>query len=265
MSMIVWSLNGGRFVGKTPDEEPQTLKWLKSLSASGAMIPDVLCLQDFRVSLLKYLGPLPNFHFSPWANFKIWGEKELVGICIASRYQLNDISIHYTWGDGIVRDLEGIGNDSQRIKPDDVADDLVLKTQNCVAIACSINKVGDPKPWRIATHHGLWTRNGVTTPEQMRSTDSLCKFLSEQGRGHDGIVYAADCNPDKEGKVLCRYSESGGAIIYPRTSKQHSPHITRQRNSALNQTASWRGRTVPAGSSTTLPTSTWIHRPAVTI
>src|SRR5258708_2348379 len=106
MSMTVWSLNGGCFVGKAPDEEPQTLKWLKSLSEPGATAPDVLCLQHFRASLLKYLNPLPHFHFAPMSRHKIWGKRELVGICIASRYPIDDIAIHYTWGDGIVRDVE---------------------------------------------------------------------------------------------------------------------------------------------------------------
>ncbi len=214
-TLTVWSLNGGNFVGKTPDEEPQTLKWLKGLSGSDATVPDVLCLQHFRVSLLEHMRPLPHFHFAPMGNHKIWGGRELMGICIASRYPLNDIAIHYTWGNGVVRDVEGLGDDNERIKPDDIADALVLKTENYVTMACTVSKPGDPRPWRIATHHGLWTRKGTTTPEQMQSTDSLCDFLAEQGRKYGSIAYAADCNPDKAGRVLSRYQESGGRICLP--------------------------------------------------
>ena len=168
--ITVWSLNGGRFIGKTPDEEPQTLNWLKNLSETEATIPDVLCLQDFRVSLLKYLRPLPHFIFVPMADHKIWGEPELWGICIASKHPIDDISIHYAWGDGVVHDIKGVGNDNKRIKPDEVADKLVLETQSWAAVACTIRN-GDSKSYRVATHHGLWTRGGIPTPEQMKSTD----------------------------------------------------------------------------------------------
>jgi hypothetical protein len=213
--LTAWSLNCGRFVGRTPDEEPQTLKWLKGLSESNATLPDVLCLQDIQVSMLKYLRPLPHFHFAPMTNHRIWGKRELWGICIASKYPLTDIAVHYTWGDGIVRDLEGIGDDNERMGPGNIVDELVLKSLNWVAIACSIRKTNNPKPFRIATHHGFWVRGGVPTPEQMRSTDSLRDFLARQGQKHHGVVYAADCNPDKEGKVMAKYLKSGGRDYLP--------------------------------------------------
>ncbi|MBU6500555.1 MAG: hypothetical protein KGJ89_03825 [Patescibacteria group bacterium] len=216
--LTVWSLNGGRFVGATPNEEPQTLKWLKKLSEPGAKLPDVLCLQDFRVSLLKYLRPLPNFHFAPMTNHKIWGKRELVGICITSKYPMNDIAIRHTWGDGIVRDLDGVDDNNQRIQPGDVADALVLKTENRVAVACTISKPDDPRLWRVATHHGFWVRGGNSNHNQLQSTSTLCNFLAEQGKRYGGIIYTADCNPDKEGRVLRRYSESCGRDCFP-------PHI----------------------------------------
>ncbi|MEK9180205.1 MAG: hypothetical protein AAB897_02225 [Patescibacteria group bacterium] len=226
-TLTVWSLNGGRFVGNTPHEEPQTLKWLKGLSEPGATVPDVLCLQDFRVSLLQYLQPLPHFCFVAMANHKIWGKRELWGICIASRYPLNDIAVHYTWGDGIIRNLEGVGDDNERIGSGNIVDPLVLRSLNWAAVACSVCKPGDPAPWRIATHHGFWVRGGNSSPEQMRSTDSLCGFLAEQGRRHGGIVYTADCNPDKEGMVLRRYAESDGRDCLPQDVKttlaEHHP------------------------------------------
>src|SRR6185436_112486 len=114
IELKVWSLNGGRYVGRTSQEEPQTVKWLKSLSAPGADVPDVLCLQDFRVSMIPILvqSPLRHFHFAAMTNHLIWGEREVTGIAIASRYPLHNVEPCYTWGDGVIRDLEGVGNDN---------------------------------------------------------------------------------------------------------------------------------------------------------
>lgn len=216
-SLTVWSLNGGRFVGKTPAEEPQTIKWLRGLSGSRAELPDVLCLQDFRVSLLRHLRPLPHFYFAPMTNHKIWGKRELTGIVIASRLPLNQITTCYTWGDGIIRDLEGVGDDNHRIKPDDIADELVLKTEGRVAIAATVGG------FRIATHHGFWVRGGVATDEQMESTSNLCSFLSKETFSNQGLIYVADCNLDKDGKVLAKYLEHGAQDCLPQDIKTTLP------------------------------------------
>lgn len=228
-SLTVWSLNGGRFVGKSPDEDgeiakwvnsgpmdgetiyngPQTLRWLKSLSEPGAEVPDVLCLQDFRVSLLRHLRPLPHFCFAPMTNHRIWGKRELTGIVIASRTPLDRVNVCYTWGDGTIRDLEGVGDDNHRIKPDDVADALVLKTEARVAVAATVGG------FRIATHHGFWVRGGTPTDEQMASTEKLCSFLGKETYVHGGLAYIADCNLDKDGKVLAKYLEYGAKDCLP--------------------------------------------------
>jgi hypothetical protein len=213
--LILWSLNGERFAGQTETDEPQTVRWLKGLSQEGAAVPDVLCLQDFRVSMLRYLNPLPYFSFVPMTRHLLWGRRELLGICIASKWPINEIEIHHTWGDGVVRDLLGVGEDQKRSQPDDVADRLVLQTQNRLAIACNVYRPGDSRPIRVATHHGFWVRNGISTPEQIQSTASLCNFLAMQGRKYDGLVYAADYNPDKDGRVLDMYSKSGGRDSLP--------------------------------------------------
>lgn len=235
--LTAWSLNGGRFVGKSPEEDgeiakyinsgpvdgpiiyngPQTLRWLNSLSEPGAELPDVLCLQDFRVSLLRYLRPLPHFFFAPMTNHRIWGKRELTGIAIASRLPLNQITTCYTWGDGIVRDLEGVDDYNHRIKPDDVADELVLKTESRVAIAATVGG------FRIATHHGFWVRGGVATDEQMESTSNLCSFLSKETFSNQGLVYVADCNLDKDGKVLAKYLEHGAQDCLPQDIKTTLP------------------------------------------
>lgn len=214
--LILWSLNGERFAGETPTKEPQTVAWLKGLSKVGTTIPDILCLQDFRASMLQYLTPLPYFSFVPMTRYMSWGLQELLGICIASRWPLNQIEIHHSWGDGIIRDLRGVGPDQKRIKPDDLADRLVLQTQNRVAIACSVQRASDSQPVRVATHHGLWVRDGVPTSEQMQSTASICGFLAKQGRQYGGLIYAADYNPDRNGYVMDMYIKSGGRDALPK-------------------------------------------------
>jgi hypothetical protein len=206
----VWSLNGARFAGSTATEVPPTLQWLSSLAAPGAVLPDVLCLQDVRIGVLETLVSLPYFHFAPMTNAMYFGRRELVGICIASRWPITGIDVMETWGDGIVRDLEGVDQNNDRIAPLDLSDRMVLRTQNRVAIACTITKPGDAVPYRIATHHGFWTRDGAVSPEQLESTRKVAAFLESQGRQHGGILYMADYNPDKFGNVYDLYRASGG-------------------------------------------------------
>jgi hypothetical protein len=213
--ILLWSLNGERFAGDTPHEESPTVAWLKGLSSPRAIVPDVLCLQDVRVSMLQHLNPLPYFSFVPMTRHIFWGWRELLGICIASRWPLSEIDVHHTWGDGTVHDLQGVGEDQKRIQPHELADRLVLQTQNRVAIACSVHRPGDPTPTRVATHHGLWVRDGIPTQQQWTSTASVCAFLTAQGRKYGGLVYAADYNPDKDGCVLDMYTQSGGRDALP--------------------------------------------------
>ncbi len=215
--LTAWSLNGNRFLGKSPGEESPALTWLKSLSEPGAIVPDVLCLQDFRVSLLQHLRPLPHFYFAPTTNHLVWGKRELKGNLIASRYPIDDISVRYTWGNGIVKDLDGVGDDNERIKPDDKADRLVLSTEDCVAMAVSVcvpKRHGGGR-WRFATHRGLWVRGGVTTPEQMQNTEQVCRFLVDDAYALGGLVYLADCSLDRNGEVFGRYNVHGADDCLP--------------------------------------------------
>jgi hypothetical protein len=211
----VWSLNGDRFAGRTADETPRTVTWLKALARPDADLPDVLCLQDLRTSMLPLLYPLPYFTFVPMTNQNFWGTPESLGICIASRWPISEVEIHQTWGDGVVRMIEGVGEDNERIKPNELADALILRTQNRVVVACSVYRPGDARPLRIATHHGFWVRDGVPTPQQMQSTACVCDFLGTQARRYGGLLYAADYNPDKEGRVLGMYRQSGALDCLP--------------------------------------------------
>ena len=67
----------------------------------------------------------------------------------------------------------------------------------------------------MATHHGFWTRDGACTPDQLRSTQSVTNFLVQQAGTYGGLVYLADYNPDKYGKVYAAYRASGAADWLP--------------------------------------------------
>src|ERR1700761_2340463 len=200
----IWSLNGARFASSSATEVAPPLRWLTALSQPGAILPDVLCLQDIRVSVLACLRAFPYFHFAPMTNAMYFGSRELLGICIASRWPMTAIDVVSTWGDGTVRDLEGVDQNNDRISPAKLSDRLVVGTQNRLVIACSVTKPGSI-PYRIATHHGFWTREGAVTDEQLESTRKAANFLEGQGKKHGGILYMADYNPDKLGKVYDIY------------------------------------------------------------
>jgi hypothetical protein len=211
----LWSLNGARFAGNTRDDTPRTLQWLKALSEPGAEVPDVLCLQDFRVSLVQYLRPLPYFCFVPMTNHMFFGQRELLGICLASRWPITHIDIHHSWGDGRVYDLEGVDERNERIEPIELSDSLVLKTMNRGTVACTVLSPEYPQGVRVATHHGFWTRDGAVSADQLESTRSVTAFLAKQARRYGGVVYMADYNPDKEGKVHDIYRDSGAQDCVP--------------------------------------------------
>ena len=165
--------------------------------------------------MLAELRPLPYFHFVPMTNSWYFGKRELLGICIASRWPITANDVISTWGDGVVRDLEGVDTNNERIADKALSDALVLKTQNRVAIACSVMAPGVSGGLRVATHHGFWTRDGESTPEQMQSTARVTEFLAAQGRTHGGLLYMADYNPDKHGKMHAAYISAGGRDWLP--------------------------------------------------
>jgi hypothetical protein len=214
-ALSAWSLNGARFAGHSRDDTAQTLRWLQGLSQVHAELPDVLCLQDFRVSLVQYLRPLPHFCFVPMTNHMFFGEREPLGICIASRWPITHIDVHHSWGDGTLRDLEGVDERNERIKPNEVSDELVLRSHSRVAIACTVCCPGELAGLRIATHHGFWTRDGAVSEDQLTSTRSVATFLAEQARQYGGLVYLADYNPDKNGQVHDIYRRSGALDCLP--------------------------------------------------
>lgn len=205
--LTVWSLNGGRFVAETQQEEANTIRWLRSLSDLNIELPDVLCLQDFRLSLFCYLAPFPHFEFMPMTNHLIFGKRELVGIVIASRYPLTLVNREFTWGDGHIRDLMGIDNNNTRIKPYQVTDRLILQTEARCFLAATVQKEG--LQWRIATTHGFWTRGGTLTSEQRESTQRLCECALKDAHKHGGTILLGDLNLDTEGEILRVFAMHG--------------------------------------------------------
>ncbi|QNI35686.1 hypothetical protein [Edaphobacter albus] len=212
-----WSLNGARFAGKSREEEARSLRWLRSLSDSDVDVPDVLCLQDFRVSLVSSLCALPYFCFVPMTNGWFFGQRELLGLCIASRWPMNAMEVEHTWGDGQIRDLQGVDEKNARTGDPLESDRLVLATQNRVVVASTVMVPGWPHGVRVATHHGFWTRDGASQAEQLESTKTAASFLQRQGLEHDGVLFMADFNPDKEGHVCQIYRDSGAKDFLPRS------------------------------------------------
>ena len=216
-SLTVWSLNGARFAGKSREEEAQPLRWLRSLSDSNADVPDVLCLQDFRVSLVSALRALPYFCFVPMTNGWFFGRRELLGLCIASRWPINAMEVEHTWGDGQVRDLEGVDENNERKGDPLESDRLILATQNRVVVASTVMVPGWPDGVRVATHHGFWTREGALQAEQLESTKTAARFLRRQGQEYGGVLFLADFNPDKDGHVCRIYENSGAKDFLPKS------------------------------------------------
>ncbi len=214
--LLIWCLNGEGFAGRTAAEIPPTVQWLQSLAQTPAALrdttlPDVLCLQDFRLSMIPCLGPLPYFVFVPMTNHLYWGKREPLGICIASRWPIDDIAIHHCWGDGVVRDLEGVGEDHARIQPYALADELVLKTQNRVAVACSVARPGDPRP--------LPSRSNARGPSAASSPNKVGSMVDSSTPPISTPTKKAECSPS--------ISKAAPTIFYRRRFQPLSPHIIR--------------------------------------
>jgi hypothetical protein len=144
-----------------------------------------------------------------------FGRRELLGVCIASRWPLSATETAVTWGDGKVRDLEGVDDRNERAGDLTESDRLVLSTHNRVVVAATAQIPGWTGGFRVATHHGFWTRDGATEEAQLESTRRAASFLTRQGREHRGGVYLADINPDKAGRVRAIYQDSGGQDFLP--------------------------------------------------
>ena len=216
MPITVWSINMRRCVEEAgPEVEAGTFKWLKTLAIPGTPIPDVLCLQDFRIELAPYLSRLPHITFAAMTDHLIWGERQLVGIAIASRHPLIHRMQEFTWGDGVIRRIEGVDDKNHRFDPKVMpdVDERVNKTEARRIIAATV--VVDGVYYRIATTHGFWTRGGEPTAEQAYSTGRLIGHLRSDSMKYGGSVLDADLNLDKKGVTLDQLTEGGGRDCLP--------------------------------------------------
>ncbi|MDP2665505.1 MAG: hypothetical protein Q8P23_02595 [bacterium] len=192
-SLKITSLNAGRLL------QERTRKYLERLASRDGM-PDILCLQDIPVRDLSILTETyPHIAFAPMTNHLINGVRAVVGISIVSRYFMTNIVHHTVWGDGKLKDLQGVNNKNERFPPTKETDDLIDTTEDRVAICVTVIK--DGRKYNIATTHGYWVRGGVSNDRQRQSTRKLLAFLHKEAMQRDGLLFVADMNPDRDGEV----------------------------------------------------------------
>lgn len=205
MPIEVWSINKRRDVAKAAADEERLLGWLRCLSSTSTKIPDVLCLQDFRVELATHLSRLPELAFAAMTDHLITSadgtlvnDRQLVGIAIASRYKLSNRFKPFTWGDGIIRPLQGVAH-NDRFRADSSGDDEIDHSEARRFIAATV-QYGEEQ-YRIGTAHGFWVRAGVPNARQRQSTERLAEHAAADAKKHGGLVVFADWNLDKDGDV----------------------------------------------------------------
>ena len=197
-SLTPMTLNVGRLL------QERTRDYLKSLNKPGADVPDVLCIQDIPLAGLALFERLPHIAFSPMTNHLINGVRGVVGIAIASRYFLTDITHHTVWGDGKLKDLQGINDQNQRHLGAE-SDTLVEASEDRVAICAAVIK--DGVRFDIATTHGMWVRGGVTNDAQRLCMTNLRGDLGYEGYRRAGLVLAADMNFGRGSEIYTLFTE----------------------------------------------------------
>lgn len=199
----VMSLNVGRFL------QERTREYLKRLVSGEEYQPDVLCLQDIPERDLPWLRVRwPHLAFAPMTNHLIYGVRAVVGIAILSRYPMASTN-HTVWGNGVLKDLQGVNNKNERIAPTAENDRLIEATEDRVAI-CATVVTTDGVKYSIATTHGFWVRGGKPNDMQHQSTRSLMEFLSAEAGAMDGLVLAADLNFGRGGEIYNTFVEKKG-------------------------------------------------------
>lgn len=197
MDLTIMSLNVGRLL------QNRTTQYLEALNGDRD-VPDVVCIQDLPYDGLPLLERWPHVTFAPMTNHYINGERAVVGIAIASRYFMTHIAHHTTWGDGTLKDLQGINEHNQRHLGAE-SDRLVEATEDRVLVGATVIKEG--KRFHIATTHGMWVRDGVVNDVQRKSTRELCKRLGQMGHARNGLVLAADMNMARGGEIYTMVTE----------------------------------------------------------
>lgn len=199
-SLKIMGLNAGRLL------QERTREYLKNLAINPESAPDVLCLQDFPFRDLGLLEWAPHIAFAPMTNHLINGERAVVGIAIASRYFMTDIAHCTTWGNGILKNLEGVDDKNRRYLGVE-SDALVEATEDRVAICATVIK--DGARFDVATAHGMWVRGGVVNDIQRQSTGRLLHFLDKERSRRKGLVLAGDLNIGRGGEIYQMFVKKG--------------------------------------------------------
>ena len=199
-NLTIMSMNVGRML------QPRTRAFIERL-AHDPNVPDVLCLQDIPYRDLSLFERWPYVTFGPMTNHIIGvgeeAKRAVVGIAVASRYFLTDIAHHTYWGDGTLKDLQGI-KDNQRHLGEE-SDRLVEATEDRLVICASVEKEG--VGYDLANTHGMWVRGGVTNDVQRQSMKRLRDILADEAQMRDGIVLASDLNFGRGGEIYDMFTE----------------------------------------------------------
>lgn len=198
-SLTITSLNVARFL------QPRTRAYLQSLGNTEPL-PDVLCLQDIPFRDLSLLERWPHIAFAPMTNHLINGERAVVGIAMVSRYFMSGTVYCTTWGDGRLKDLQGVNDKNERYLGAE-SDALVEVTEDRLAICASINK--DGVEYNIATTHGAWARGGLANDVQRQCTHNLIRFLSDKSNVRNGLILAGDMNFSRGGEIYRMFTDNG--------------------------------------------------------
>lgn len=188
----IMSINVGRFL-----DRKCTVSYLNRLG-NDLPLPDVILVQDIPFRDISLFEKWPHVSFAPMTNHIVNGERMVVGIAICSRYLITHITHRTYWGDGILKNLEGINKENQRYLGEE-SDRLVEATEDRVLICAQLHK--DGVDYELATTHGMWTRGGVTTDAQWTSMLELRAQLQREAVQRGGLVFVGDLNAGRGGVI----------------------------------------------------------------
>ncbi len=190
--LTVTSLNVGRLL------EEKTRNFLERMSSGDERGPDVLCLQDMPLSALGLLKKVPYVHFTPMTNSLVNDVRMPVGVVIASRYFMSNVTCCPVWGDGTFKDLEGANGAGERYLGEE-SDRMIAKTEDRVVVCATITKNGNG--FNIATTHGYWTRRGSVNDAQREATKRTCYALNNESEHRGGLVLIGDLNCNRGNEI----------------------------------------------------------------
>ena len=194
MALNILTLNVGRML------QERTRGYLSALTG-----PDVLLLQDLPYRDLSLLEYYPHVVFAPMTNHFINGVRAVVGVAVASRYFLTDVMHHTTWGDGLLKDLQGINDKNQRHLG--AKSDVLVETSEDRVVICA-KVVKGLEEYDVATTHGMWVRDGIVNDVQRHSTKLLRGALAKEVSRRGGLVFAADMNMARGGEIYRMLGET---------------------------------------------------------